>query len=255
MEWAYAVSGLLVGALVGLTGVGGGALMTPLLVLGFGVAPATAVGTDLVYAAVTKSVGAWAHARRHTVDWRLAGRLALGSVPAALLTLVFLRWRGLDGGLRDSVIHGALGVALILTAGALLLRERLRLFAREHARRDGGQRHGLAFLVGLVLGTFVALTSVGAGALGIVALFFLYPRLAAARIVGTDIAHATALAAVAGLGHASLGTVDLSLLGGLLLGSLPGICLGSYLAGVFPERVLRTVLAGALMLVGARLVF
>jgi uncharacterized protein len=249
----YILSGFVVGAVVGVTGVGGGSLMTPLLVLLFGISPVTAVGTDLLFAAITKGGGAWAHARRGGVDWNIVGRLTAGSVPAAVLTLIGLHYFVADPRALASVVSVGLGFALLLTAGALLFREQLR---RRAAQRTGnGHAAARTVVVGAVLGVLVSVSSVGAGALGVTALFFLYPGLAAARIVGTDIAHAVPLTLVAGLGHAAAGTVDWPLLGSLLVGSLPGIWLGSHLARALPERVLRGALATMLVLIGGKLVF
>jgi uncharacterized membrane protein YfcA len=257
MDIAQIISGFAVGAIVGITGVGGGSLMTPLLVLLFGVAPATAVGTDLLYAAITKSGGTFVHARRGNVDWRIVRLLALGSLPAAGLTL-FLVSHFAPGGLGGSarIITSSLGIALLLTAVALVFRNRLQGWAQSH---DTGtlpsyRRTRLTVLTGATLGTLVSLSSVGAGALGVTALFFLYPRLAAIRVVGADLAHAVPLTLVAGLGHWWLGSVDWTLLGTLLLGSLPGIFIGSHFAHRIPERVLRPALAGMLVLVGVKLI-
>jgi len=258
MEWAYAFSGLVVGFIVGLTGVGAGALMTPLLVLVFGVPPAVAVGTDLLYASITKGAGAWVHARRGNVDWGLVCWLAAGSVPAALLTLAVLKT--LDVGSRQFsvLVTTALGGALVLTALSLVFKERLR-FGRSRAgdapTRAGGFRISATVATGAALGALVTLTSVGAGALGMVALIALYPRLPAATLVGSDIAHAVPLTLVAGLGYAALGNVDFHLLASLLAGSLPGIYLGSHAAGRMPERALRYVLAAVLFLIGGKLVW
>ncbi len=259
MDWLYTFSGFLVGFIVGVTGVGGGSLMTPLLVLVFGVAPATAVGTDLLYAALTKLGGSWAHSRNGTVDWKVVRLLATGSLPAALLSLLALKHLALDEKELKLLITGVLSVALVLTALALMLKPWLQKLGR---RADGAAhelhlRHlpGATILTGALLGGLVTISSVGAGALGVVVLLFLYPRLSMARIVGTDIAHAVPLTLIAGLGHAALGTVDFGLLGSLLLGSLPGIYLGSHLGVKIPERVLRPILATMLMLIGGRLLF
>jgi uncharacterized protein len=257
MDWFYTFSGFLVGFIVGMTGVGGGSLMTPLLVLVFGVAPATAVGTDLLYAALTKLGGSLAHSRRGTVEWKVVRLLALGSVPAALLSLLALKTLTLDEQSMKSLITGVLSVALVLTALSLLLKPYLQKLGRKpdgamyelHAR----YLPGATILAGALLGVLVTISSVGAGALGVVVLMFLYPRLPMARIVGTDIAHAVPLTLIAGLGHAALGTVDFGLLGSLLLGSLPGIYLGSHFGMKVPERVLRPILATMLMLIGGRL--
>ncbi len=259
MDWLYTFSGFLVGLIVGVTGVGGGSLMTPLLVLLFGIAPATAVGTDLLYASLTKMGGSWVHNRRGTVDWAIVKLLAMGSLPAALLSLWALHALQLDERTLKSVITGVLSVALVLTALALLLKPYVQKLAR---RKDGAvfELHahhlkGATVLTGALLGALVSLSSVGAGALGMVVLLFLYPRHSAAKLVGTDIAHAVPLTLVAGVGHVVLGTVNFGLLGALLLGSLPGIWLGSHLSARIPEHVLRPLLAGMLMLIGGRLLF
>jgi len=259
VDLLYILSGFAVGAIVGVTGVGGGSLMTPLLVLLFGVSPVTAVGTDLLFAAITKTGGAWAHARRGGVAWKVVGLLAAGSVPASVLTLVVLHYFVSDQNTLAGVVSAGLGVALLLTGGALLFREPLRRWAARRAgsRPAGGRDRTAArtVAVGAVLGVLVSVSSVGAGALGVTALFFLYPGLAAARIVGTDIAHAVPLTLVAGLGHAAAGAVDGSLLASLLVGSLPGIWLGSHVGQALPERFLRGALATMLVLIGGKLVF
>jgi uncharacterized protein len=256
MDLAQVFSGFTVGAIVGITGVGGGSLMTPLLILLFGIAPATAVGTDLLYAAITKSGGTFVHARRGNVDWRIVGLLACGSIPAAALTLTLASYLG-PGGLGNSarIITVSLGIALMLTAVALVLL-RLQAWAQSHdVDALPSSRHArLTVFTGAMLGSLVSLSSVGAGALGVTALIFLYPRLAVRRIVGADLAHAVPLTLVAGLGHWWLGNVDWVLLGTLLTGSLPGIFVGSHLAHHIPERVLRPTLAGVLVLVGAKLI-
>ena len=260
MDLAQVFSGFAVGAIVGITGVGGGSLMTPLLVLLFGIAPATAVGTDLLYAAITKAGGTVVHARRGNVDWRIVALLASGSLPAVALTLFLVARFAPSGLIGARIISGSLGVALLLTAIALLLRHRLQSWAQARAGADaatGAARRArlgvLTVLTGAALGTLVSLSSVGAGALGVTALLFLYPRLASIRIVGADLAHAVPLTLVAGLGHWWLGSVDWRLLATLLVGSLPGIFLGSHLAHRLPEQVLRPTLAGMLVLVGTKL--
>jgi uncharacterized membrane protein YfcA len=252
MDLAQVISGFAVGTLVGITGVGGGALMTPLLLLVFGIAPATAVGTDLLFAAVTKSGGTVVHARQGTIDWRVVRLLASGSLPAAALTLVIVHhaFPGGLGGARQ-LIGTTLGVALLLTSAALIFRRRL-LEIRE--RLVVGEHAWATVATGALLGVLVSISSVGAGALGVTALLFLHPKLATPRVVGTDIAHAVPLALVAGLGHWWLGSVDWALLGTLLAGSLPGIWLGSRLAPRIPEHILRTGLAGMLILIGSKLI-
>jgi uncharacterized membrane protein YfcA len=255
IEPLYSIAGVLVGLLVGMTGVGGGSLMTPILVLVFGFHPATAVGTDLLYASATKLVGTGVHGWRGTVDWRVVRRLATGSVPATLLTLAALsvaRMRAEDTG---RVITDILGVALILTGIATLYRKRIvdRLsgaFGRLQDRRI----MWLTISLGVVLGTLVTLTSVGAGALGMTALLVLYPRAPVARLIGSDIAHAVPLTLIAGLGHFAMGSVNLGLLLSLLIGSIPGIIVGSLIASRMPDRILTPILAATLTVVGAKLV-
>jgi len=255
MDLVTTVSGFLVGMLVGATGVGGGSLMTPLLVLVMGVAPATAVGTDLLYASLTKMGGAWAHGRRNNIDWRICGLLAAGSLPAAAATLLALSQLSVDPDHYASVLKRCLGVALMLSAGALLLRDRLHAMALTRSSGTALEPSApiTTVVTGAIVGALVTATSVGAGALGVAALLFVYPKLATTRIVGTDIAHAVPLTMLAGLGHASLGGVDLHLLGNLLLGSLPGVYVGSHLSRALPEKFLRMLLAFVLVLVATRL--
>ena len=254
---ALSFSGFLVGVLVGLTGVGGGSLMTPLLVMLFGVAPATAVGTDLLYAAITKGSGTLVHHQHDNIDWSIVGRLALGSLPATALTLYLLSLLGVDKHDTSHLITGGLGIALMLTAGSIVFRQRLLAFAKQRVTvQRNDQRTTLTTVVfGAILGVMVSITSVGAGALGVTVLVFLYPHLPMRRIVGTDIAHAVPLTLLAGLGHWWLGTVDVPLLLNLLIGSLPGIVLGSYYTSRVPERGLRSLLAAVLVLVGGKLIF
>jgi uncharacterized membrane protein YfcA len=250
----YSISGFAVGLLVGMTGVGGGSLMTPLLILLFGIHPATAVGTDLLYASATKTGGTLVHGLTHTIDWRVVGRLASGSVPATALTLLALSRLDMEGAAAHALITSALSGALFATAVALVFRGAL---VGLYARRFGtvAPRHvtALTVAVGAVLGVLVSISSVGAGAIGVTALVLLYPNLATARIVGSDIAHAVPLTLVAGLGHWMLGSIDWNLFGSLLVGSLPGIFLGSYLSSRVPDPILRYLLAGTLSVVGVRL--
>ncbi len=255
MDLAFTLSGFVVGAIVGMTGVGGGSLMTPLLVLLFGIAPMTAVGTDLLYAAITKAGGVVVHARRQHVQWDIVARLAAGSIPGALATIGIVVALPVDHAAFSKIATECLGVALLLTALAILGKNRIQRWGRVAAGEWRVRWIGtLTVLVGFVLGVLVTLTSVGAGALGVAALFFLYPRMPTTRIVGSDIAHAVPLTLVAGLGHAHLGEVDWGLLGSLLIGSLPGIWLGSAVSTHVPERVLRSGLASLLVIIGGRLV-
>ncbi|UCV25093.1 sulfite exporter TauE/SafE family protein [Ferribacterium limneticum] len=257
MDYLYTLSGFAVGAIVGLTGVGGGSLMTPLLVLLFGVPPATAVGTDLLYAAMTKAGGTVAHGRKGHIDWAVTGRLALGSIPAAAITVYILSQLPKGSNVIGQIISHGLGFALMLTAVAILFGRKLREYAGKHDDSPLRQRHlgKITITVGAILGVLVTISSVGAGALGVAALFFLYPKLSPVRIVGSDVAHAVPLTLVAGLGHWMLGGVDWPLLGALLLGSLPGIWLGTQVSAKVPEHILRRLLAAMLVLIGTKLVF
>ena len=255
MDWLYTLSGFAVGAIVGLTGVGGGSLMTPLLVLLFGVHPATAVGTDLLYAAITKSGGTVVHGRKGHIDWQIVRRLAAGSIPAAAITILILSQLPNRSAEVTHLISVSLGIALLLTACAIVFRKRIIAYAL-HREDSFVQRHlgPVTVAVGALLGVLVSISSVGAGALGVAALFFLYPQLPAVRIVGSDVVHAVPLTLVAGLGHWWLGSVDWSLLGALLLGSLPGIWVGSHISAKVPDRILRPILASMLVLIGAKLI-
>jgi uncharacterized membrane protein YfcA len=252
---AYALSGFGVGFVVGLTGVGGGSLMTPLLVLVFGFHPATAVGTDLLYASITKTCGTAVHHIGRTVEWAVVGWLGVGSLPASLLTLLLLSRQLHNSSAVASLISYVLGYALILTALSLLFRRRILALAHMLSLHRRPRREAAAtVLLGALLGVLVSLSSVGAGAIGVTMLVLLYPHLPIVRIIGSDIAHAVPLTLVAGLGHLAVGTVDVSLLASLLTGSLPGIALGSVIARRAPERALRLLLAALLALVGIRLV-
>ncbi|AMB84756.1 hypothetical protein AWM79_05305 [Pseudomonas agarici] len=257
-NFGFVTAGLVVGFIVGLTGVGGGSLMTPIL-LWFGINPVTAVGTDLLYAAITKSGGVLVHKKNDNIDWKITGWLTLGSVPAVVLTLWFLSSLHTAPESLNSVIKRSLGVVLLLTALAVLFKNKLLAFAHrrgvDHSQISAPKLNGLTLLTGLVLGTMVALTSIGAGALGTVALFILYPFLPTRRLVGTEIAHAVPLTLVAGLGHASMGNMNWELLGFLLMGSLPGIYIGSHLTGRVSDGWLRPFLAVMLFMIGYKLVF
>lgn len=243
------------GLLVGLTGVGGGSLMTPLLVLAFGFHPATAVGTDLLYASATKTVGTAVHGWRGTIDWLLLRRLAIGSVPATVVTLLLIDKSGVKDGDTAAFITVALGMALIAAGVATLFRT--WLVARLAPYFDGlasGRLAAATVVLGAILGVLVSLTSVGAGALGMTALLVLYPQHPINRLVGTDIAHAVPLTLIAGIGHWLLGSVDVGLLGHLLLGSVPGVVIGSLLASRISEGALRPILAVTLAVVGLKLI-
>ena len=250
----YVASGLAVGVLVGLTGVGGGSLMTPLLILLFGIHPTTAVGTDLLYASATKTVGTGVHGFKRTVQWGIVWRLALGSVPATAITLWVLSQQAKHAASINPLITTALGWALIATAIAILFRKTIVDFVlKRTGELEPGRVTWLTVLLGAILGVLVSLTSVGAGALGMTVLLILYPKMDVAKLVGSDIAHAVPLTLLAGLGHWMIGGVDWGLLVSLLCGSIPGIIIGSLLAARTPDGVLRPLLAGTLALVAVKM--
>jgi uncharacterized membrane protein YfcA len=250
----YSASGFAVGMLVGMTGVGGGSLMTPLLILLFGVHPATAVGTDLFYAAATKTGGTLFHGFGKTVDWRIVGLLACGSVPATIIVLTTLYHFNINSAAASKALTHALSIALFIAAFTLAFRDMiLRLGAARVGELSVRNTAAFTVAIGALLGVMVSVTSVGAGALGVTVLLFLYPKLPVVRIVGSDIAHAVPLTLCAGIGHWLNGSVDWAILGSLLVGSLPGIFLGSYVSRRSPEKVLRLILAATLCLVGYRL--
>jgi uncharacterized membrane protein YfcA len=252
----YSLSGFAVGALVGMTGVGGGSLMTPLLILLFGVHPATAVGTDLLYAAATKTGGSLVHGFARSIDWHVVRRLATGSVPATIVTLAVLSHFNLSGDAARNLITLVLSVALFATAFVLVFGGAIVAAYRARVVELNSQRTAVnTVLVGMVLGVLVSISSVGAGAIGVIALIMLYPQLPMARIVGSDIAHAVPLTLIAGTGHWMMGSVDWHIMGSLLAGSLPGIFVGSYFAIRIPERALRLVLATTLFVVASRIAY
>lgn len=259
-EFAFVFAGFAVGLVVGLTGVGGGSLMTPLLIFGFGIKPHLAIGTDLLFAAFTKLGGTVNLARSKLIDWRIVLHVALGSIPASLLTLYALKLADPAMPALQAVMTTTLGAALLLTAAATLYKA-LRgkaipvKVAPESLLQVTTARHwSLPILFGAVIGSLVTLTSVGAGAIGVTVLMLLYPALPLNRIVAADIAHAVPLTLLAGLGHASIGSVDWPLLAKLLAGSLPGIWLGSYLMHKTPDRVVRSLLSVLLAYAGLKLI-
>jgi len=252
----YSLPGFVVGFLVGMTGVGGGSLMTPILILLFGIHPATAVGTDLLYAAATKTGGSLVHGIGRTIEWRVVGRLASGSVPMTALTLFALSRLDISGHVADELIAAVLSVALFGTAAVLIFRNRIMAaYAHWVGELDPRRTAWLTVATGAVLGVLVSISSVGAGAMGVTALLLLYPHLPTVRIVGSDIAHAVPLTLVAGIGHWIVGSIDLLLLSSLLVGSLPGIFIGSYMSARIPDVALRMTLATALIIAGSKLVF
>ncbi len=258
MELAYITAGLLVGFVVGLTGIGGGALMTPILIVGFGINPAVAVSTDLMYAAITKAGGAWTYARRRLVDWPVVGALLSGSIPGALICLWLLS--GLESlDTLEHLINMTLGFSLVLTSLAVFLRSRIRqgvqnLNAPRLKAWVRRWRLWVTAVAGLALGLLVTLSSVGAGALGTALLIVLFPHMSMPMIVATDLVHAVVLTGVAGVGHWQLGNLDTSLLLFLLIGSLPGVYLGSHLGVRLSARIMQPVMGSLLLFIGLRFV-
>jgi uncharacterized protein len=252
----YVLSGVLVGGLVGMTGVGGGSLMTPLLILLSHIHPATAVGTDLIYASVTKAGGSLVHGYNHTINWSVVRRLAMGSLPATALTVLLLYFLKVDSATAKSLITKVLGLAILFTAASLLFRKQLM---RWYDNRVGELPAPLVFkltvLTGAVLGVLVTLSSVGAGAIGVVALVMLYPKMPARQIVGSDIAHAVPLTLVAGLGHSFLGSIDFHILISLLAGSIPAIVVMSMVSARASDTAVRVALAVVLLAVCLRFWF
>ena len=250
----YSTSGFMVGMLVGMTGVGAGSLMTPILILLFGIHPATAVGTDLLYAAATKTGGSLVHGFSRSIDWQVVRRLASGSVPATMVTLALLSHLNLNGDAARGLITLVLSFALLATAFVLVFGGPIVAAYRARVNELDPRRTAVVtMLVGWLLGALVSISSVGAGALGVVMLVLLYPHFPMAKIVGSDIAHAVPLTLIAGLGHWMMGSVDFTLMGALLVGSVPGIIIGSLLGSRSSDAVLRPILAVTLLIVAVRL--
>lgn len=256
MDIALIFAGFVVGTIIGLSGVGGGALMTPFLVF-YGIPAPVAVGTDLVYAAVTKSGAVWLHHKVGSIQWRIVGLLALGSIPSSVVAILLLKSLHNQGANIEALITSLLGAALILSSLVMIFKARIRTIS-EHSYVVSPLRRCcmmiLTVLAGSLIGVMVTFSSVGAGALGAAILILLYPRMSPASVVGTDLAHAVPVAALAGLGHLQLGTVDFQLLGYLLFGSLPGIFLGTRLGTQLSETLVRGVLASLLFTLGVRFV-
>ena len=257
MTLSYIVSGFAVGLLVGMTGVGGGSLMTPLLTLLFGVPPSVAVGTDLAFAAVTKSFGTFTHRLRGTVRWDIVRRLCIGALPAAVLATFGLKWFGALNQEIGQIIRFSIAGSVMLTVIALLFKGKMMAWMHAHPEK---QLSGTALVwatiaSGVLLGTLVTVSSIGAGAIGATLLVMLYPSLSSAEVAGTDIAYAVPLTAIAAVGHWWLGSINWELLASLLLGSVPGITLGSWMARSVPEKFLRALLAMTLTGVAAKLIY
>src|ERR1700687_3972321 len=252
----YSLSGFAVGMLVGMTGVGGGSLMTPILILLFGIHPATAVGTDLLYAAATKTGGSLVHGFARSIDSRVVRRLATGSTPATLTTLAILSQTNLSGEAMRSLITLVLSIALFATAFVLVFGGPIvALYRARVSELDPRRTAVITILVGAVLGVLVTISSVRGGALGVIALIMLYPQMPMAKVVGSDIAHAVPLTLIAGLGHWGMGAVDWHIIVSLLVGSLPGIFIGSFFAIRIPERALQLILATTLFVVATRIAY
>jgi uncharacterized protein len=248
----YILAGAAVGLAVGITGVGGGSLMTPLLIL-FGFPYNVAIGTDLLYAAVTKAGGVVAHQRRGNIRWGVVRRMALGSLPSAVITALLLKTIFTNSGDYEHLLTSSLGVMLILTSTVLLFKSKLKPIDTSPSSSTSIKTKVLTVVMGILLGVFVTLSSVGAGAIGTAILLMLYPALRAQHIVGTDIAHAVPLTLIAGLGHLIfLGNVDFVLLGCLLLGSLPAVSIGTRLGSKLPSHLLQPILASILMILGVK---
>lgn len=253
----YVVSGFAVGTLVGLTGVGGGSLMTPLLTLIFGISPTVAVGTDLAFASITKGAGTFAHRFRGTVRWNVVRLLCLGALPAALISTFALKSFGALEKEIALVIRYSIAISVLLTVIALMFRGRMQRWITTHPEKQlqGIKLQAATILAGALLGTLVTISSIGAGAIGATLLVLLYPRLSPAEIAGTDIAYAVPLTAIAAFGHWWLGSINWALLAMLLLGSVPGITIGSLAARAIPEKVLRGLLATTLTAVAVKLIY
>lgn len=251
----YSVAGLIVGIAVGATGVGGGSLMTPILILFYGISPKLAVGTDLLYASISKSWGVALHNRNGSMAWGIVGRLSLGSVPAALAMLLFIDSHGSSVDL-DRWIKLILAVAVITTATFTLLQEPILKLVRRSENASGigyFERHQQVGTVvsGVLIGAVVTISSVGAGVIGMMLLMMLYPKEQPLKLVGADLAHAVLITGLAGLGHAKLGTVNYALLGWLLLGAVPGIWIGSRLGFRMNAKALKRAIAVMLIVAGA----
>ncbi len=257
MTLSYIVSGFAVGLLVGMTGVGGGSLMTPLLTLLFGVPPSVAVGTDLAFASITKSAGTLTHRLRGTIRWDIVKRLCIGALPAAVVATLALKSFGTLSPEIGQIIRYSIAASVLLTVVALIFKGRMLAWINAHPEKQlqGNKLAAATIISGVVLGTLVTISSIGAGAIGATLLVMLYPRMSSAEVAGTDIAYAVPLTAIAALGHWWLGSIHWELLASLLVGSLPGITLGSWVARSVPEQFLRVLLAMTLTGVAIKLIY
>ena len=257
MSISFVFSGFAVGLLVGMTGVGGGSLMTPMLTLLFGVSPTVAVGTDLAFASITKSAGTFTHRMRGTVNWDIVKRLCIGALPSAVLATLWLKQFGALDKDIGQLIRYSIAISVLLTVVALLFKRKMMAWINAHPERQlqGRALTAATIIAGILLGALVTISSIGAGAIGATLLVLMYPRLSPAEIAGTDIAYAVPLTAIAAFGHWYLGSIDWMLLATLLLGSVPGITIGSWCARAVPERFLRGLLAMTLTTVAAKLIF
>ena len=257
MTLSYIVSGFAVGLLVGMTGVGGGSLMTPLLTLLFGVPPSVAVGTDLAFASITKSAGTLTHRLRGTIRWDIVKRLCIGALPAAVIATLALKSFGTLSPEIGQIIRYSIAASVLLTVVALIFKGRMLAWINAHPEKQlqGNKLAAATIIAGAVLGVLVTVSSIGAGAIGATLLVMLYPRMSSAEVAGTDIAYAVPLTAIAAVGHWWLGSINWPLLLTLLVGSLPGITLGAYAARAVPERLLRGLLALTLIAVATKLIF
>lgn len=260
MDFSLTIIGFGVGFIIGMTGVGGGSLMTPILVLGFNIQPAIAVGTDLLYAAITKSGGVLVHQKHGNIQWKILRLLFIGSIPASICSILLIKKLDNAGINYDNLIMTTLSVSLILTSLFLISRNQLYKLSTNKNSASMKMLHRkfrkpITIFAGALIGTLVTISSVGAGVIGAAFLFFLYPRYKTIKIVATDLAHAIPITAIAGIGHAHIGTVDYILLGSLVIGSLPGIYLGSKFGTFLPDKVMRRILAFMLLAIGVILLF
>jgi len=259
MDFAFSLAGLVVGIAVGATGVGGGSLMTPILILFYGITPTVAVGTDLIYASLSKAFGVGLHSRNGSLDWRLVGWMSLGSVPAALLTLLFLHQQPAGESL-DRLIKLSLSIAIVVTAAFTVVQEPLMALLRRSPAEAEAIEHWrgqkpMTVLCGVVVGALVTISSVGAGVIGMMMLLLLYPRHPPIRLVGSDLAHAVLITAIAGAGHAGLGSVDWAMLGALLVGAIPGIYIGTRIGFRLNAKALKRMISTLLILVGSTMLW